>query len=206
MVNWKLLLTPAILAVWLAPSLAPAQTLTQGERNRALSELHATRKLFLDTIADVSEQQWRWKPSAEAWSVAEVAEHVAVTEDSYWNAIQRNLESPAAPEKRAEIKIADEDVIPRMADRSSKRKTCEGNAPAGRFAGAAQTAAHFRASRDRLIAFVTATDQDLRNRVWPHKAYGALDGYQWVLLACGHIERHVAQIKEVLGAPGFPKQ
>ena len=45
--------------------LLPAQTLQQGERDRAMSHLHATRKQFLDALANVSEAQWNWKPKPE---------------------------------------------------------------------------------------------------------------------------------------------
>ena len=76
-------------------------------------------------------------------SVAEVAEHLAVAEDLYWTGIQRNL-----------------------------RKAGQANTPTGRFADASELAAHFRASRDRLIAFVKTTNQNLRDRVSRHRRPG----------------------------------
>jgi uncharacterized damage-inducible protein DinB len=182
-----------------------AEELTQGERNRLLSESHATRKLFVDAISGLSEAQWQFKPGDGGWSIAEIAEHVAVTEDLYWNGIQRNVATDASPEKRAEIKVEDEAVIPRMVDRTSKRKAVEANTPTGRFADAAEVTAAYEASRERLIEYVRTTKDDLRNHVWPHRAYGPIDGYQWVLLACGHIERHVAQMNEVKASEGWPE-
>ncbi len=181
------------------------ETMTQGERDRALSELHATRKLFLDAIGGLTEAQWRWKPAPDRWSVAEVAEHIALTEDIYWSGMERRLTEPPQPAKRAEITVKDDEVIPRMADRSERRAAGEANTPRGRFADAAAVSEHFRASRDRLIAFVRSTDADLRSRVWPHRAFGPLDGYQWILLTCGHIERHLQQINEVKAAARFPR-
>jgi hypothetical protein len=193
--------------LWIGLAVLPlsAGELTQGERNRALSELHATRKLFVDAVSGLSEAQWRFKPGPDRWSVAEIAEHVAVTEDLYWNGIQRNVSGDANPEKRAEIEVADEAVIPRMADRTSKREAGEANTPTGRFADAAAVIAAYQASRDRLIDYVRSTKDDLRNHVWPHRAYGPIDGCQWLLLACGHIERHVAQINEVKASEGWPE-
>ena len=65
----------------LLPVAGAAQPLTQGERNRAMSELHATRKQFLDAIEGLTPAQWNFKPAGGGWSVAETAEHIAVSED-----------------------------------------------------------------------------------------------------------------------------
>ena len=56
----------------------PAQSITQGDRNRALSELHATRKAFLDSVQNLTDAQWRFKPARDRWSIAEVAEHITL--------------------------------------------------------------------------------------------------------------------------------
>src|SRR5947209_6162535 len=62
----------------LALATAFAAPLDQGERDRAMSHLHATRKMFLDSVAGLSDTQWNFKPAPERWSVAECAEHIAV--------------------------------------------------------------------------------------------------------------------------------
>ncbi len=182
-----------------------ADQLTGGERNRAVSELHATRKLFLDAIAGLTPEQWTYKPAPGRWSVAEIAEHVTVTEDLYFNGIRKNVAKPPEPGKRSEIAVEDEAVIPRMADRTSKRKAGEANTPTGRFATPAEAAAAFKAARGRSIHYVQTTADNLRNHAWPHRAFGPIDGFQWILLACGHIERHVAQINEVKASKRWPK-
>ena len=74
----KRLIAAVVLSI---ASPAFAETLTQGERERAMSELHATRKQFLDSVAGLSDAQWNFKPSPDVWSVAEVAEHIAISED-----------------------------------------------------------------------------------------------------------------------------
>jgi hypothetical protein len=58
---------------------APA-TLTPQERELALKELQRTRDKFLQSIAGLSQKQWTFKPAPDRWSVAEVAEHIAVAE------------------------------------------------------------------------------------------------------------------------------
>src|SRR5438045_3372548 len=75
----KLLIVSLVLTI-AAPAFG--ETLTQGERERAMSELHATRKQFLDSVAGLSDAQWNFKPAPDVRSVAEVAEHIAVSEDT----------------------------------------------------------------------------------------------------------------------------
>src|ERR1051326_6081964 len=80
-----------------------AQTLTQHERDFAMSQLHASRKLFLDSVSGLTPEQRTYKPSPDRWSVAECAEHITVSEDVIFGLIQNQiLKSPAAPEKRSE--------------------------------------------------------------------------------------------------------
>ena len=98
------------------------QTLTQGERDRALSELYASRKVFLDSVAGVTDAQWNFKPAPDVWSIAECAEHIAVSEDQLMGFVHKLMESPAEPDKRALAKGNDETVLKATADRSHKAK------------------------------------------------------------------------------------
>ena len=66
--------------------------------------------------------------------------------------------------------------------------------------------AHFQKSRDRLITYVRTTQDGLRVHFQSHRAVGLIDGYQWILLASGHVRRHVEQIAEVKAHPSFPKK
>ena len=63
----------------------------QGERDRAMSYLHSTRKQFLDVVTPLSASQWSYKPAGGGWSIAEVAEHLAVTEGATYAAIEKAL-------------------------------------------------------------------------------------------------------------------
>jgi type II secretory pathway pseudopilin PulG len=87
----------------LATLAAPAwpQSLTKEERERAMSELNATRKLFLDSLAGLSEAQWNFKPAPEVWSVAECAEHIALSEDRLYELVaQKLMKAPAEPRRK----------------------------------------------------------------------------------------------------------
>lgn len=192
-----------LLALALAPAFA--QPLSQSERDRAMSELHATRKIFLDSLAGLSEAQWKFKPDANTWSIAECAEHIALTEDALFELVTNQiLHSPAAPEKKAEVKDKDERVLKVIADRSHKAKAPERLVPTHRWSTEQALIEHFKQSRDHTIAYVQTTQDDLRSHFLAHPAVGELDAYQWLLLAAAHTQRHTAQINEVKGLPNYP--
>src|SRR6187401_13520 len=90
----------------------PAQesaTLTTEERNKAIDYLKQTQKDFLAAIDGVSEAQWKFKAAPDRWSIAETAEHIAVTEGFIWGLVsEKIMKSPPAPEKRAEVAGKDE--------------------------------------------------------------------------------------------------
>src|SRR5438105_9979936 len=110
-----------------------AQTLTQGERDRALSELYASRKQFLDSVAGLTEAQWNFKPAPAVWSIAECAEHIAVSEDLLLGILPKMMQSPADAQKKAEVKGKDELVLKGTVDRSQKFQAPEMLVPKHRW-------------------------------------------------------------------------
>lgn len=194
----------AVLIGWmLAATLAPAEMLTQGERDRAMSSLHATRKLFLDSIADVSPEQWVFKPAPEVWSIAEVAEHIVLSE----NLIKGASKSAVKMGKPATApKVKDEFILEVVVDRSKKAQAPEALKPTNQWKSKDEIIAEFKKRRDDTIEYVKTTEDDLRANVLPHPALGPLDGYQWVLLLSSHSERHTMQLNEVKTKPGYPRK
>lgn len=190
----------------LPPSMAFAEPLTKGERDRAMSYLHATRKQFLDAMDGLSEAQWKWKPAADRWSVGEVAEHIAVSEQFILEgAVEKTIQGPrAAADVLEKTKGKDESIQKSVPDRTRRFQAPEPLMPAARFADRAALTAAFKERRDRTIAFVEKTPAELRLYVVKHPALGELDAYQWILLIAAHSERHTRQLLEVKETSGFP--
>jgi hypothetical protein len=182
-----------------------AQTLTQGERDRALSELYVSRKQFLDSVAGLSEAQWNFKPAPAVWSIAECAEHIAVADDLLLNGLPKLMQSPAEPQKRAEVKGKDELVLKQTLDRSHKFQAPEMLVPKHRWPNEAALVEHFKETRDHLLDYVRTTEDDLRDHFTQHPAFKTVDAYQFILLMSAHCQRHTLQLNEVKQAPGFPK-
>jgi uncharacterized damage-inducible protein DinB len=190
----------------LALSLAPAfaATLTQADRDRAIAELTASRQVFLDSVAGLSEAQWNFKPDDKTWSVAECAEHIAVSEDVILDRVTKIAQMPAAPDQKSAV--TDDFILQAVVDRSHKFQAPEVLRPTHRFANPQEILDHFKQSRDRTIAYVRDTQDDLRGHFFDHPVLKTMDGYQWILLLSAHSRRHTAQLNEVKANPNFPKQ
>lgn len=198
---------PLLFVLGAAALAAAAEPITRGERDRAMSELHATRKMFLDSIEGLSRAQWEFKPSPEAWSIAEVAEHITVSEASLMELLRKKvLATPAAPDKRGSAKANDEAFLRRIADRSEKAQAPEFLKPSGRWKAPEAMAAEFKSRRAATIAYADTTQDDLRAHFTPGPGGGEIDAYQILLLIAAHTGRHVQQINEVKANPNYPKK
>ena len=190
---------PTILLLSMISTAAP---LTKGERERAMSELHASRKMLIDAVSGLSEKQLNWKAGPDRWSIAEVAEHLAVTETFLFGFYKQIAAGPADASAKAELK--DEEFLKSIRSRETKIKAPEQITPKKTFANTAAALTAFKERRDNTISYVETTeDQDLRQKIVPNSK---MDAYQMFLMLAAHAERHVAQIAEVKASPGYPKR
>ncbi|HWR51768.1 MAG TPA: DinB family protein [Bryobacteraceae bacterium] len=180
-----------------------AGPLNQGDRDFALSQLHATRKMVLDAIDGLSEAQWKFKPAPDRWSIAEIVEHLILTEESMMGWTKKVLETPAV-EGRSASRAADEKLYAGYLDRSHKASApAELRPSTGNWPTPAAAAQEFASRRDRTLEYVRTTQDDLRGHLTKGPG-GDMDAYQMVLLNAAHTERHMAQLNEVKAAPGYP--
>ena len=180
--------------------------LTNEERKRAIDYLNQTRQEFLDAIQGLSDEQWKFKAAPDRWSIAEAAEHIAVTEEMIWNLVsEKIIKSPADPAKRAEAKGKEEKIFTAIPDRSKKAEAPERLRPSGKWPTREALVKDFTATRDREIQLLTETKQDLRSHFEEHPFLKTLDAWQWLLFNGAHGKRHTAQILEVKADPNFPK-
>lgn len=185
----------------------PAGTLTKQERDAAVAQFQRTQALFLDSIKGLTPEQWNFKPAPDRWSVAEVAEHITVSEQVISDLVkQRIMLTPAATaEQRDKAKGKDEVVLAKIPDRSQKFQAPEFLKPTGRFKSQSEVATEFEKRRSGNISYLQTTQDALHDHVMDHPAAGPLDAYAWMLLVSAHSERHTEQINEVKTDPKFPK-
>src|SRR6202166_690632 len=75
-----------------------SKMITDIERQKAMDLLIRSRQDLLEAVEGVTEQQARWKPAPERWSILEYVEHLAVSDDALVALVERSLQSPARPE------------------------------------------------------------------------------------------------------------
>jgi hypothetical protein len=187
-------------------SAAESSTLTKEERDRAIDFLKQTQKDFLASIEGVSEAQWKFKAAPDKWSIAETAEHIALTEQTIWDLVSgKIMKSAPAPEKAAAAKGKDETILTVIPDRSRKAQAPERLQPTGKWPTRAALAKDFETLRSKEIAYVTETKEDLRNHFEDHPFLKTMDAYQWIIFNGAHCKRHTSQILEVKADPNYPK-
>jgi uncharacterized damage-inducible protein DinB len=197
-----------LLALLVATGLASQvynPTITQKERSFLHSDLKSTKKHLLEAVNHLSEEQLNFHPAAGSWSVADCIRHIALAEENIWQIAEAGIKQPAAPEKRVNIKVTDEQLVTMVKDRSKKAQAPEVLQPASaKWKSTGDALGAFKGSRARLMKYVKTTTQDLRNHVI-EDVTGTLDAYQMLLLISAHTDRHTQQIREIMSNPKFPK-
>jgi hypothetical protein len=181
----------------------------KAEREFLLLYLAASRERLLESVEGLNEQQQRFRPARDRWSVAECVEHVSIVERGVLRKIEALVLAPqpeipphAQPPPRA--RVPDQVILARVPNRSSRVTAPPEALPGGRWTDFAELLREFEAARERSLRFAAVTQSDLRGHFFAHPYLGELDCYQWLLFLGAHSERHARQAEEVIAYPNFP--
>jgi len=132
--------------------------------------------------------------------------HIAISEKSLWDMLESSLKSPANPEKRAAIKLSDDQLVKMIEDRSSRFNTSELPEPQNISYQSLDNALNvFKSKRTDHIKYIRTTTEDLRNHVIK-MSWGSLDCYQLCLMMASYSNRLTQEIEEIKEDPNFPKR
>lgn len=176
------------------------------ERKFIVDYLVETRDFVFKTVKGLTDEQLNFKPGAEAWSVAECVEHIAITENGLFGWMEASLKETADPAKLAEIKMTRDDVIAMITDRTNKFKTNEASTPKNSFGSCDGSLKEFKARRDAHIDYMKKTQEDLHGHMVTLPNGLSMDSYQLVVFMAAHTKRHTLQIQEVMADANFPKK
>ena len=180
-------------------------TITKKERKDAEDLLRDTHGAFLKSLEGLSNAQLNYKASDSSWSIDGNVKHLAAVEQTILSMVEDALKKPANPDKRANIKVSDEQMIKNYESRANKVKTLASLEPQNiSFASTSEALASLKQNREKAINFVNTTQEDLRNHVIEYP-FGSYDCYQSILILGSHMTRHIQQIEEVKSQAGFPK-
>lgn len=183
----------------------PPDFMTSQERDLLFDLLVSSQQALIAAIVRLTSDQWTFNPGEGRWSIAQCAEHLALSEAGLLGMVRGQiLESPASPEKAPASRGRDGIVVGAMRDRSHRTKTFDFLEPRSSAPTPAEFVEGFVRTRAATLQYVRHTADALHHHFAPLGPLGDLDAYQWLLLLASHTERHVAQIEEVKAQPGYP--
>jgi uncharacterized damage-inducible protein DinB len=179
--------------------------MTADQRTKVIKYLTDSENEFLRSIENLSEAQWRFKPTPEKWSVAEVAEHIVLAESLLFANVEKALADKANPGWAEQTKGKTEFLERILLNRTGKAQAPEAIVPTGKLSRD-EVISRFRAVRAKTMKFATTTDLSLMDHTAEHpfKIFGTLNAYQWLIYVPLHNLRHNQQIAEVKAWQGFP--
>ncbi len=168
--------------------------MTESDRARLLALLDESSKALGESVAGVSEAQAGRRPDDGGWTIAEIVEHVAISEERMFVGVTRGFrELPEAVHDAEKEKRIHDGAV----DRTQKFTAPEVSRPTGRFGLLAEALAHFRACRARTVGYIEQCRDDQRRRSVKHPLAGVVTGYEYLLILARHPARHAAQIREL---------
>jgi len=195
----------AIIAMALPLAAADAK-LSAEERAKVLKYLSESRQEFLAAIDGVTEEQWKWKPAPERWSVGETAEHIVLAEALLFDNVRKALASPPNPDWEQKTKGKTEFIEKVMAPRLGKATAPEPIVPSGKMMQA-DVRTTFLKQREEIVKLALYSEATLKEHTAEHPfpVFNTLNAYQWLIYIPLHTERHDKQIAEVKATAGYPK-
>ena len=178
----------------------PAAPLTATERQHLVAHLEMTAAWLANEVTGLTPAQIAFQPDPNAWSIAQVVDHLVVVAPIYWRDLQAALERPAGARNSA---MSDADVLWYGIDRTRREQAIPGERPAGDLRDMPAALATYRKHHDRLLQYIRTTSDDLRGHIVQRQG---CDAYQWALLISTHEQRHILQIREIKANPRFPKK
>jgi hypothetical protein len=163
---------------------------------------------YLDAaVSAVAPERHAVRPSPHAWCIAEVVNHLALTDQRILALLERIIgeahAAGAAPDAATDPVLPAIDVS-QVLDRSRKIRNPRGDPSPD--ASVATGMANLDAVHGRLRELLRRSDlPDLGSISAPHPAFGPLSGYHWVAFIAAHTHRHADQIHEIAAQLAGPE-
>jgi uncharacterized damage-inducible protein DinB len=180
--------------------------MTAEDRAKVIKLLKDSHKQTLDLMEGLSEEQLKFKPAPEKWSVLEVAEHICLAEGLLFGAVEKALAEKQNPEWETKTKGKTEFLERVMVSRDRKATAPESIVPSGKLTRD-EVIAKLKESRAKSLKFAEETKLPLKAHTLDHPfpVFNTLNAYQWLIYIPLHNIRHNKQIEEVKSDPNFQK-
>lgn len=143
---------------------------------------------LLSLLEGMSEEQAKFKPSGESWSVLELLQHVVTA--------KRGTARLCAALARGET--------PRNIGPEGEESSYQDGITRASFRSLAEAYAAVQSAHGELLAFIAglSPEADLDTR-FKHFLFGALNCQEWAVFQRVHDGDHARQIEQIKAAPGF---
>ncbi len=185
----------------------PAKTpvvFTEKDRETILKYLNDTKADFVSQLTGLSDAQLNFRPAPSRWTIAEIAEHIVLSEGLIFDSVTNTAMKSTPPEGKDNFRVRDVGIMLAITNRSQRFQAPEVLKPAARSKTRDELIANFEKARNATIEFMKANKADLRNTFMENPLMGMIDSFQWFLFMNGHADRHLAQLKEVKADPKYP--
>lgn len=180
-------------------------TFSEKDRDSIVSYFSETKSQFEKEISGLTDEQLKFRPNQDSWTVAQVAEHIVITESAIFKLIESGpLKAPLNSDNEV-FRARDLAVKLAITNRNQKFKAPEAVQPTQKLNTLTDLLSEFGKRRTKNINFLKSTNIDLRNHFADNPLMGVIDTYQWFLFLNAHTERHLAQIAEIKSNENFPK-
>jgi hypothetical protein len=172
---------------------------------RLWNDLESVRSELLSELAGMSQAQAAWTPSDRDWSVGEIVHHLTLAEiatGKLTTKLTKEVQVGGAPAVFPHD-LSEFPALPIGPEGPSEAppvvRPARGKPIGDLIADMQAVRARTRQSMERLATI------DPRRFVFRHFRFGDLDLSQWWTLQAQHDRIHLAQIRDVKAAPGFPR-
>ncbi len=176
-----------------------ADSLSQRDREHLIAHLQMTGSWLPDEVSRLSDAQLNFRSTPGTWTVAEVVQHLVISEPNYWKLFRDGMDHPP---RSLEKKASDADVLWYGIDRTRHDKTPARQDPQGQTVKIVDALSSFGQFHSKMLDYASKTSDDLRAHTVPE---WGVDAYQCLLEISTHEQRHILQIREIKASPGFPK-
>jgi hypothetical protein len=189
------------------PTLSPAG-LNSEDLTKGRLFLRQTRDGLVGSVRMLTETQWTHHPGSERWSVAEIVAHIISVQRLVLGLITDRLASAPPPPPDHDRETIDSLLIGHFSNRLSRFPSPLPTPERMGKAEALRTHNENCAALTGLLESVPHLREHALEapplRALSQGRYSAMDGYQWILAAAGHTERHTKQILELIASDTFP--
>jgi hypothetical protein len=167
-----------------------------------ITERHAA---FVGDLGSLAPEQLDFQPRAGAWSLGEVAQHLALVEEKTARVLAEKRVTGVARRRVLDVVYRQPGLDLYFVTGWWRAKMpVRGVAPEPAVPLAA-TIARWTAARERLAAYLDAIEEgSCRTIVYRHPVGGYMDIFATLRFLTQHHDHHMRQARRIKSAPGFP--